>query len=212
MRTVRLVFSTVCAILCGGLVNATSVTVQELGVSPREIVKVDIEYPGTSTDFYRGNVYAGVVNLLVDGTPMDAFCIDPFHFSKSSTLTYDAIPLMDGPKSPGGAMGADKAALISKLWTLNYSPSITSRNAAGLQLAIWEVIGGVDFTILSTDDFGSSAMLTAANAYSGPVASLIALTGDGQDYVIAVPEGGATVILFGIGILCLARLKKHVSA
>lgn len=184
--------------------KAVSVTVQELSVDPAVKVKIGVE------GFYEGYAYAGLVNLLVDGAPMDAFCIDPFHFSSRSALSYEVIPLMDGPKPPGGAMGEEKAAMISKLWTLAYSPGMLASQAAGLQLAIWEVIGGDDFTLLSSTDFGAANLLTQAEAYTGPTASLLALTGDGQDYVVArVPEGGATLILLSISLLCLARLRKY---
>lgn len=55
-------------------VKATPVTVQEIGISPYEIVSIIVPIP------YVGGVYAGVNHLLVNGVLNNGFCIDPFHF------------------------------------------------------------------------------------------------------------------------------------
>src|SRR5207244_6551043 len=75
--------------------TACAITVQELGVSPAEIVSISV------SNFYTGGAYAGVNKLLIDGVAADGFCIDPFHFSLSSSPGYQFISLVNGPKPPG---------------------------------------------------------------------------------------------------------------
>src|SRR4051812_12917016 len=182
--------------------NALSVTVQEVGVSPYEIVNISVPYIP-----YTGGAYAGTVKLLVDGVARDGFCIDPFHFSSSSPLIYDVVPLENAPKAPG-TMGAANAETISKLWAMAYSPTMSSTEAAGLQVAIWEVVGGSNFSV-SGNDYGASSLLADVQSYSGPGADLIGLTGEGQDYVIqSVPETGATVVLLALGVFGLAIVRR----
>ena len=193
--------------------EAISVTVKDLGVDPRQTVRIDVD------GFYTGYTSAGVVNLLVGGVAMDGFCIDPYHFRSSSTLLYNWVALTQAPKPPG-TMDAGQAHLIAALWALAYTPTIGASAAAGLQIAIWEVIGGNDFTLLSSNDYGAASLLAQAQIYSGPLPDLIGLTGPGQDYVVArpvgvptgvpvsVPDGGYTVLLLGtalIGIGCFAH-------
>jgi hypothetical protein len=180
--------------------EAIPVSVKDLGVDPRQTVRIDVD------GFYTGYTYAGVVNLLVGGVAMDGFCIDPYHFRSSSTLLYNWVPLTQAPKPPG-TMDASQAHLIAALWALAYTPTIGANAAAGLQIAIWEVIGGNDFTLLSSNDYGAAALLLQAQAYSGPLPDLIGLTGPGQDYVVAkpktVPDGGYTVLLLGTALISI---------
>lgn len=180
-----------------------AVMVKEVSVSPAQIVAVQID------NFYTGNVYAGIVNLQVDGIATQGFCIDPFHFSSKSTLPYDLIALADAPKNFSGGMDAIKADQISKLWGMAFSSSMNSSQAAAMQLAIWEIVAGDLFTIKSATDYGAAALVAQLGSYQGPKANLIALTGAGQDYVIAtVPEAGATLILLGLGLCGLAAFRR----
>lgn len=184
-----------------------SILVQDLGVSPRQIVKIDVD------GFYTGYTYAGVVKLRVDGVRMDGFCIDPYHPSSTSPLLYHAVPLTQAPKSPG-TMNASQALLIGALWALAYSPAITADAAAALQLAIWEVVGGDDFTLLSGKDYGAAALLAAAKTYTGPQPNLVGLTGSGQDYVVALPkvsDGGFTALLLGITLIGIAAFQIRLA-
>ena len=187
--------------------DANTVTVQELSTDPRKTVNIQVE------GFYSGYAYAGVVNMLVDGTLAQGFCIDPFHFSSHNALQYEMVPLSQAPKDlPGlfdGPMGAAKAEQISKLWAMAYLPSSPTWDgsvAAALQIAIWEIVAGDLFTVVGNDN-GAANLLNQLNSYTGPGAQLIALTGPGQDYVIATPEGGGTLLMFviGAGALLLTR-------
>jgi hypothetical protein len=186
--------------------HAVPVTVQELSVSPAKVVNINV------TGFYSGGAYAGVVNLKVNGTEMDGFCIDPFHFSSGSPLQYEMVSLSEAPKAylPNftGEMGDAKALQISKLWGMAYSATMTANQAAAMQIAIWEIVAGDLFSV-SGSDYGASVLLNQLATYAGPVANLVALTGPGQDYVIqSVPEAGATVILLGLGMLATVGMKR----
>ena len=158
-----------CAVFLLALVAAVrveAITVQEISVSPYQIANITVD------GFWSGNVYAGINNLLVDGTPMTGFCIDPFHFSRDSSPGYDYVALEDAPKSGNGgsSMGADTANAISDLWAMYYSPSMSATNAAGLQIAIWMLVGGSKFHV--TNDFGASALIASLSTYTGPGANL----------------------------------------
>src|SRR5215210_7618695 len=75
--------------------DSHALTVEELGVSPGQMASISV------TGVYTGDVYVGILKLLVDGVATDAFCIDPYHFSLSSSSDYQFRSLMDGPKLPG---------------------------------------------------------------------------------------------------------------
>ncbi len=196
----------VVALLHVSSLRGNQVTVQELSVSPAEAVTVSV------TNFYTGGVLAGVNKLLVGNTPMDGFCIDPFHFSSTSPLLYNVVPLSLAPKAPG-TMNAAQATEISKLWAMSYNPTMTAPNAAGLQIAIWEVVGGSQFAI-SGSDYGASALLQSLTAYTGAGSDLVALTGPGQDYVVQrtnalrTPDQGSTLALLGIGVAALFAASR----
>ena len=194
--------------------SANAITVQEVGVNPYETPTISCTGIGNNI-----TVYAGVNQLVVGGVAMNGFCIDPFHYSLASSSGYSYVPLTSAPK--GYVMSADVALDIQRLWGSYYSPSMTASSAAGLQIAIWELVGGSNFTLNSANDFGAAGYVSAVQDanYSGPVADLIALTGPGQDYVVAaitgnaspVPDGGATLILLG-GALCGLCLLRRTMA
>ena len=171
-------------------------TVQELGISPGVVATISV------TGFYTGGVYAGINKLVVDGVAMDGFCIDPFHFSLSSSPGYQFLPLASAPKPPG-TMNSTQATEISDLWAMHYSPTMSANNAAGLQIAIWEILGGNKFSVLG-NDYGAGAMLAQLNSFTGKGAKLIAVSGPGQDYVVAgVPDTGSTLSFLALAALAL---------
>ena len=200
----------------------STITVQEEGVSPFETPTITCTGIGGPYE-----VYAGVNQLVANGTPMNGFCIDPFHWSMTSSGGYSYVALASAPK--GYAMGSDIATDIERLWGSYYSMALTSANsAAGLQIAIWKLVGGSHFTLNSGNDYGAAVMIAAidGSSYTGPVADLIGLTGPGQDYVVQnppgalisqVPDGGATFFLLGAALCGLAvfgnsecfRIMRH---
>src|SRR5207244_7219442 len=136
---------------------------------------------------FNGFVGAGIKKVRVDGLQMDAFCIDPFTMALRSPPGYKFVPLTKAPEAPW-TLSASRATEISDLWAMFYSPNMTTNKAAGLQLAIWEIVGGDAFTVIGKD-YGSGRMLAALQTYSGLGANLIALAGPGQDYVVLTPPG-----------------------
>src|SRR6476659_7501434 len=179
-RTVR-ALSVVTAL---GLADATSAQthlVQDFGVRRGAPAHISL-----STGF-NGFVGAGILKIQVDGVQMDAFCIDPFTMALRSSPGYKFVPLTKAPEAPF-TLSASEATEISDLWAMFYNPGMKENKAAGLQLAIWEIVGGDDFSVIGKD-YGASLMLAALRTYSGPSAGLIALTGPGQDYVVLTPPG-----------------------
>src|SRR5437762_9498915 len=136
---------------------------------------------------FNGFVGAGIKKIEVDGVQMDAFCIDPFTMALRSSPGYKFVPLTKAPESPF-TLSSSEATEISDLWAIFYNPGMKENKAAGLQLAIWAMVGGDDFSVIGKD-YGASLMLAALRSYSGPGAGLIALTGPGQDYVVLTPPG-----------------------
>lgn len=186
--------------------SAQAVTVQELGVSPGETASISVG------GFYTGDVSVGILKLVVDGVATDGFCIDPYHFSLSSSSEYEFRSLADAPKLPG-TMGAIKAEAVSKLWAMAYSLNMTSEQAAALQLAIWETIAGDNFSVLG-NDYGASFLLQRLESFSDNGANLIALSGPGQDYVTTVPDGGSTLIFLALaaaGLVCVQLFARSLS-
>jgi hypothetical protein len=193
---IGMLWATTLAVTSVSSLQATPVTVQEVGISPYKIVNISV------TGFYSGNVYAGVNQLLVNNVLTNGFCIDPFHFSAIGQQPYNAVDLTSAPK--GLNLTAQGADTIRMLWALAY-PQIgnDAAKAAALQIAIWMVVGGNNFQLIG-NDWGASLLLqTVTNPnYNGPRANLLALTGPGQDYVIeAVPDGGTTVGLLGLAFI-----------
>lgn len=184
---------------------AVPVTVQEGGMGPNEVVELTSSTLGTVW------AYAGTIDIIVNGKPTDGYCIDPFHWGIAAPEPYNTEALGNGPKPPAGPMGAATALKIEQLWQQYYAHDMSNANAAGLQIAIWELVGGQNFHLDSGNDYGAGSMLDWVNTHSdAPAANLIALTGPGQDYVVPnLPDGGQTALLLSLAIagLFVARSK-----
>jgi hypothetical protein len=222
-------------------VFATVVTVTDVtdwGTTPMEIVNLDLPYVTYDGNTgYSGGVYAGINTLSVteNGNTYteSGFCIDPFHISLDGPQSYNTIGLASAPKYPG-PMGATTALDIEELWA-EYFPSAqtSSTVAAGLQLAIWDLVANAAatandvpvsdyYTLTSGNDYGAAADLASLNDYTGPVAdlNLIGLTGPGQDYVISnplpplpqpsVPDSGPTLALLGSALVGLQGFRRKL--
>lgn len=176
-----IVFSTV-------LLRAAPVTVQENGSGPSKLVTISSSTLGNNiqTD-------AGVLNLLLNGKAVFGFCIDPWHWSDSAPETYTTASL-SGTTKATGTMDSGTALKIEQLWAHYYSPTITNTNAAGLQIAIWQLVsasisasthGTTWFRLNSSNDYGAASFISWVNSNSTAVAAnLTALSGAGQDYVV----------------------------
>ncbi len=161
--------------------STQAVLVEDLGVRKGRPVHIAL-----STGF-NGVVGAGIKSLRVDGVLMDGFCIDPFTSALRSSSGYSFVPLTQAPEAPW-TLAVSEATQISDLWAMFYSPNMKKKKAAGLQIAIWEIVGGDDFTVIGKA-YGAKKMLAALGGFTGDGADLIALTGSGQDYVIPTPPG-----------------------
>jgi hypothetical protein len=201
-------------------VTVTDVT--DWGTTPMEAVEADLPslgYPGGVS------VYAGINTLSVNNgassITYSGFCIDPFHWSLGGAVSgYSEVPLSDAPKSPA-TLNAATANDIADLWAEYFSPTMSSSRAAGLQIAIWELVSsnavasdGLSpsqaFSLApGQNDYGASQDIASLATYDGPEANLVGLTGPGQDYVIdpPVPDGGETFLMLAmtLGGLVLAR-------
>ena len=175
-----------------------AVLVEDLGVRKGAPAHISL-----STGF-NGFVGAGIKKIQVDGVQMDAFCIDPFTMALRSSPGYKFVPLTKAPEAPF-TLSASEAIEISDLWAMFYNPGMKENKAAGLQLAIWEIVGGDDFSIIGKD-YGANLMLAALRSYSGLGAGLIALTGPGQDYVVLTPPGRGIKVLLRLLPTPLLRL------
>ena len=205
----RFLVVVVATLLLGvGSSSANQVTVQDLGFDPgAKIAAISV------TGFYTGFTYAGINHLKVDGTMMDGFCIDPYHFSSSGPLPYQVASLAGSPKPPG-TMNSAQASEICKLWGEYYSATMSMNSAAGLQIAIWEVVAPSQFSILKgASDYGARDMINGLGTYTGASADLVALTGPGQDYVVRrtpalrVPDQGSTLLLLAVASLTLLAAR-----
>src|SRR4026208_2126049 len=179
-RTAR-ALSVVTALGLAATTSAQAHLVEDFGVRTGAPAHISL-----STGF-NGFVGAGIKKIQVDGVQMDAFCIDPFTMALRSSPGYKFVPLTKAPEAPF-TLSASEATEISDLWAMFYNPGMKENKAAGLQLAIWEIVGGDDFSVIGKD-YGASLMLAALRSYSGPGAGFIALTGPGQDYVVLRPPG-----------------------
>ncbi|HTL16033.1 MAG TPA: hypothetical protein VL793_02295 [Patescibacteria group bacterium] len=200
--------------VAAGLLNATAVTVEDLGNASGEYVTIDVTGVG------KLPVNAGILNLDVGGVSVQGFCIDPFHFSNGAMPGYAIVELTSAPKDH--LMSAGTALAIERLWGSYYSPSMSANDAAGLQIAFWELTGGSDFKLCSNNDYGAAGFLSAVQSpnYDGPVADLVGLTGPGQDLAVlrssvdrlseSVPETGSTLALLTFALLSLSIAARRV--
>jgi hypothetical protein len=216
------------SLISAASLRATPVTVSEIGVGANEIVWINSSSLGSNLQ-----VYAGALNFLVDGSALQGFCIDPWHWSQNGALAYDQVALADAPKSANNStanpMGASTALQIEQLWFKYYTPSMTNVDAAALQITIWQLVDSAvsngTFQLISVNGGDSSAVYSSmtgmttflANNPGAAAANLFGLTGPGQDYVISrpggnVPDSGSTALLASMALLGFAAFRRRSPA
>jgi hypothetical protein len=205
------------AIMAAGLagtISASATTVTFNGVSPVEVVTLQVSSPSFSS-----GVYAGIYNLTVDGVATPSFCIDVAReISAGQTFNdYYYTDLAHAPLAPAGPMGSVAATDIKKLWAAYYSPSMSNQDAAALQVAIWMDIAAQVGTYTVTVS-GNEPVTTEAATILDSLGSLTAqadlqglVSTDGQNFVVPVPEPTTTgCFLLGLGALvCFQRFAQN---
>lgn len=222
MKKLRIALSLVGALAVASSASASVtlelVSVGQPGMNNYQTVHLQA---GSPVNINQSGVEAGFYNLLVDGVATPAFCIDiatDQHVGLPLYTDYNYTPLASAPTSVAGPMGATAAANIEKLWAAYYTDaSSSSVKAAALQVAIWEVVaagtgtytltvsGNSDVTSQATTYYNSLGSLTAQ-------ADLVALTDNGQAYVVPVPEARSLIagalLLLPLGASTLRILRK----
>ncbi len=156
------------------------------------------------------NVWAGQIEWTSDSWLGDfySYCID---------LTTPVVnPQVFDSGVPSGISSSD-AALIAYLVGHNAAGVDSNGKAAGLQLAIWNVLYDSDFTVSGGDFWsGTAGAAGYANGYLASLPHDPSNTGgalflnalNGQDQVTPVPEP-ATMLLFGTGAAALAVRRRR---
>lgn len=169
------------------------------------------------------NYFSGIQNLQIDNDAIvQAFCIDPFQWSPTSNVSYQV------GNDFSGHFGAD-AADIAKLYSLFYTSTLGNNlNAAGFQLALWELIAdssknlaaGLVRTNGSTNASikgMAQSMLDALAGNSGTDAFIYTIytSNSNQDYLVVtlnenqVPEPQAIVLLaLALGLLAVSLRRR----
>lgn len=194
--------------------TSSAVTVQEVGIGAHQTLEIQVHELSPNPVY----VYAGIVELKVNGQSQGGLCIDPFHWSSGQALAdYNYASLTDHAavqSKPGIQLNGAQATVLSRLWSTYYNEALTDNGvAAGLQVAIWELVAGSSFSLVgNSPDYGAASMLATvqSGSYRATGASLVALRGpvDGQDYVVQVPDGGATMLLLGLSLSAFFGLSR----
>lgn len=207
---------------------ASAATIDFTGVGKNSVV--------TLGGIYSGAVYAGELNWSWVGSPPAGFgpslytyCVDILNgVTDPETVTVRPLAELTPATSPQTLTGG--GALASWLFD-TYAAAIhatgTGEQAAGLQLAIWEVLYD---SVWSLDAgkvalVGSSAGRTWANSYLGALATsgfgggsyastrdvwLDAAAQHGQDQIVAqVPEPAAFMIAV-LGLLGFVTMRRRM--
>jgi hypothetical protein len=229
------------AALAGSMMLAGSAHAVSLGTISADFVSVSPTGTGQGVgggvfNFLRqpGGTFTGT---LLPDSPVGAFvgiCLDIKQTVDTGVATYDIRTLDDAPV-PGTPMGAAKAADLAKLvgsalgGMLASASSLSNVNAAGLQLAVWEIVnettspysiydGNFKGAIPSWENPSAAALaaaeayLTAFKSYVGPSAvGLAAMINErSQDFLVqtVVPIPAAAWLL-GSGLLALFGVARR---
>ena len=218
------------AILAAALAAASSASAQitltldsvgQLGQNNYQTVNLVASALGINVS----GVEAGIYNLTVNTAATPSFCIDIATEQTEGTqyLNYNYTALASAPVSSVGPMGSTAATDIEKLWAAYYSPSMSSLDAAALQVAIWEDMannsggntgGSYTLSVSGNDPVtgDASTMLDSLPDLTAE-ANLIALVDDGQGYVVVPEPTTAGCFLLGLGALvcCQCFTQKRRS-
>ncbi|HWU85613.1 MAG TPA: hypothetical protein VN028_09755, partial [Rhodocyclaceae bacterium] len=210
-----------CILACASApVAATPVLLKEAGLSSGLAVG-SLKLPVSSSP---QNYFSGLQQIQIDnGASWLAYCIDPFQWSSASNSVYDQS------SDFAGFLGA-KAGAVAKLYSLFYSSTLGNNlNAAGFQLALWEVIAdstqnlaaGNVATTAGTNAAIKSSAQAMLDALAGPAGSqqfvfTLYTSASNQDFLVAtltanqVPEPQAWLLCAGaLAAMLLVRRQRR---
>jgi hypothetical protein len=218
-------------LVAAGTAHADTVTTNFSNVTPGQGVTV-------ASPLFNSGTTAGVFNhTVLSSTPVGidltpagtanfvAFCADLADYAGSG-VTYTIVGLKNIPDPGASNMGTAKAWDISRMLYNAVGANLASvsglmpANAAGLQIAVWEVIyetSGTYNTGLGTITFSNNvAAINAATTYLAGIsgntgmAGLVGLTNaNKQDFVAQVVPIPAAAWLFGSAILGTVALGRR---
>lgn len=211
---------TMALLLCAAFyAQADTITATFTGVSPSLQVKTSIN-SGTSWS----TTSAGTFNFSGPNGDFVGFCIDlPDPVSVGQQSVWTVGELSQGPNL---AMGAARATDVSRLLggvlgaNLSAASSLSSTQAAALQLSVWEIVNEVGaYNLLngSAQFKAAESVTTLANSWLTNLDTFTAMPGlvsirhpRVQDFVVQTPSPvplPAAFWLFGSALVGLTGLK-----
>jgi len=179
---------------------------------------IDMKWTGTGSGMTvqvtgLGSVFAGELNWTLDGVlGISSYCVDFMNpLGLTQTASLDNVSTLTGATADAGKKVA---------WLYNTYASAAQGNnfnAAVLQVAIWEVIGGNGFSLTGlsalTVGVGAQQLINSIGDYSRADATWLNVdirTARGQDQVTrSVPEPGTLLVLLaGVAALAVRRQRR----
>jgi hypothetical protein len=205
--------------------------VQLVHVDPKVNVTTNVDPFTTEAGFYKIKLTDKDDESNV--TLIPAFSIDPYdtHYPGVSFSSTDILPLEEAPPNgPLGPMGENKADHLHLLLSAYWTDSMTANEAAGLQLAVWEIVAENELGVYDLSIGGYSATdppetvaqgqwyLDHFSDYDGPISPFAAICNYMDDvegsidyvvgYSISAPAPAA-IGLCGFGALIVNMVRRR---